>query len=138
MQPSQSLGLAELSPDDVMDRVIDAIQAVRLRESGLRESGVVESIVSCLGAAGLRFKREHRLGARARVDFWLHPGIVIETKKQRPGRVALLQQLTKYASFESVLGIVAVSERGCRVPSTIKGKRVHYISLHALWGVAMP
>lgn len=118
------------------DRVLEALQTVRLREVGLQETAIHDALSAALVAAGIPHRREYAFGPRCRADLWIE-GIAVEVKKQRPGRVALLAQLRRYAEQPAVGGLIVVLERSIDVPAVIAGKRAAVLSLNALWGIAL-
>lgn len=118
------------------DRVLEALQTVRLREAGLQETEIHDALSVALMAAGIPNRREYTFGPRCRADFWIQ-GIAIEVKKQRPARAALLAQLRRYAEQPALGGLIVVLERSIEVPPAIEGKRVAVVSLNALWGIAL-
>jgi len=90
------------------DRVLEALQAVRLREAGLQETEIHDALSAALAAAGIAHRREYTFGPRCRADLWIH-GIAIEVKKQRPARPALLAQLRRYAEQPALGGLTSFS-----------------------------
>lgn len=118
------------------DRVLEALQTVRLRETGLQETEIHDALSVALVAAGIAHRREYTFGPRCRADLWVH-GIAIEVKKQRPARPALLAQIRRYAEQPAVGGLIVVLERSISVPEEINGKRVAVMSLNAQWGIAL-
>lgn len=118
------------------DRVLDALQTVRLREVGLQETEIHDALSAALVAAGIPHRREFTFAPRCRADLWIH-GIAVEVKKQKPARAALLAQIHRYAEQPALGGLIVVLERSIDVPATIAGKRVAVLSLNALWGIAL-
>jgi hypothetical protein len=118
------------------DRVLDALQTVRLREAGLPESAIHDALSAALQAARIDHRREYTFGPRCRADLWV-TGIAIEVKKQRPARPALLAQINRYAKQPALRGLIVVLERSIDLPTEIEGKRVAVLSLNALWGIAL-
>lgn len=118
------------------DRVLEALQTVRLHQVGLQESEIHDELSAALIKADIPHRREYTFGPRCRADLWID-GLAVEVKKQRPARTALLAQIKRYAEQPALRGLIVVLERSIPVPSTIEGKRVAVLSLNALWGIAL-
>jgi hypothetical protein len=92
-----------------------------------------DGIEMCLKVLDLEYSREFRLGDRARIDF-LVEGIGLEIKTA--GSVDSVQrQLTRYAGFEAINGLVLVTNKlRHRFPSELDGKNLEvvYLTLHSL------
>lgn len=116
--------------------VLTAIKTVRIRQTGLAEAEIHDAVCAALENHGIGYRREHLFGPRCRADIWVN-GIVIEIKKQRPAKAALLSQLTRYAEQPSVRAVIAVLERSISLPSALNEKPVSVVSLNALWGIAL-
>ncbi|MBQ3080558.1 MAG: hypothetical protein IJC48_11270 [Clostridia bacterium] len=98
----------------------------------------LHALVACaLTNAEIEFTHEARLAPGCRADF-LSGDIVIEIKKGKPQKSALLSQVKKYLACEGVSGIIVVSQKNVSLPRSIDGKIVASISLDKLWGVALP
>lgn len=88
------------------------------------QDGIEEALTRC----GLEFSRELRLGPRSRIDFMVE-GIGIEVKTAS-SRDLVLRQLKRYAEFESVEGLVLVTNRLKHVfPSDLDGKPLEVVHL---------
>lgn len=116
--------------------VVAALRTIRLSKAGGSEEEICVEIANAFSRAGVPFRREFNLGSRSRADFWIQ-GIVVEVKKDRPPRVALLQQVARYASIEHVLGVVVVLERSVPLPQQLHDKPIACVSLNASWGIAL-
>lgn len=127
---------APLPPAISLDRVLAAIKTVRINQAGLQEFTIHDAVCEALTVHGIFHRREYIFGSRCRADIWVD-GIVIEIKKQRPARAALLGQLGRYAAMPAVCAIVAVMERSINLPATMASKPIAVISLNALWGIAL-
>ena len=124
------------APAADMTPVIAAISRVRLAKYGEPESAICDAICQQLTDAGIPHRREQRFGPRCRADIWIN-GIVIEVKKDRPSRAALLQQIDRYASQDPVRGVIVVLEKSIPLPQALHDKPVASISLNAMWGIAL-
>jgi len=125
-----------LAPAMRMETIVAALKTVRLLKAGSSEDDICQEIALALARAAIPYRREFKLSARSRVDFWVD-GIVIEVKKERPPRVALLQQVARYASVAPVLGVIVVMERSVPLPQHLHDKPVACVSLNASWGIAL-
>lgn len=119
-----------------LNHVLMAIRTVRIGRAGLAETEIHDSICMALATHCIPHKREQAFGPRCRADIWVN-GIVIEIKKQRPARAALLDQISRYADQPTVRAIVIVLERSVPLPATLNDKPITVISLNALWGIAL-
>lgn len=97
------------------------------------EKVLQEGIGLALDHMDVKYSREFRLGDRARIDF-LVEGVGLEVKIA--GSVdSVLRQLTRYAGFEQINGLVLVTNKlRHRFPSELGGKslEVVYLTLHSL------
>lgn len=129
-------GLEAAMPSIPLDRVLAAIKTVRILQSGLQESSIHDAVCAALETHGIAYRREYVFGSRCRADIWVD-GIVIEIKKQRPPRAALINQLSRYAAIPTACAIVTVMERSMVLPAIVNGKPIAMVSLNALWGIAL-
>ncbi|MED0677051.1 hypothetical protein ABEV55_08400 [Aneurinibacillus thermoaerophilus] len=85
------------------------------------------------------FEKEYKLGPRNRVDFLVHPGIVVEVKRglKKPNWSNVMQQLTRYASYDEVSSVILVVERNLTLPDKINGKPCFSFGLNKNWGIAL-
>jgi hypothetical protein len=118
-----------------MERVISALKRIRSHVI-ISEYKLHEIIARELSNEGISFNCEVPLGPRNRIDFLTVNGIGIEAKKGKPNEQQVLNQLRRYAQFESVTGLILVIERYMDLPEEINGKQVHSIGLRKLWGIA--
>lgn len=116
--------------------ILDALAAVRMPAQP-EEYDIHAQVASALGAAGLPYEHEYRLGPRCRIDFRVDR-VGIEVKKGRPASSDLTKQLRRYLASDELDAVVVVTQRVTRVPASILGKPVYLISLNRLWGVALP
>ena len=119
-----------------MDAIVAALAAIRMPAQP-EEYDIHAQVASALGAAGLPYEHEYRLGPRRRIDFRVGR-VGIEVKKGRPASSALRAQLQKYLESDALDGMIVVTQRATRLPSTLCGKPVALLSLNRLWGVALP
>ena len=116
--------------------ILDALAAVRMpAQPG--EYDIHAQVASALGAAGLDFEHEYKLGPRCRIDFRVGR-VGIEVKKGRPAATALTQQLRRYLESDDLDAAVVVVQRALPLPGRILGKPVRIVALNRLWGVALP
>lgn len=119
-----------------IQRVTDALSSVRMPAQP-EEYDIHTQVAEALGAAGLSFAHEYRLGPRCRIDFRVGR-IGIEVKKGRPAPSELTKQLLRYLDSDELDAVVVVVQRVTRLPDSIGGKPVRIVSLNRLWGVALP
>ena len=116
--------------------VVAALSAVRMPAQP-EEYDIHAAVAAALGAAGLEYEHEFRLGPRRRIDFRVGR-VGIEVKKGRPASSALAVQLRRYLESDALDGVVVVTQRAIILPQSINGKPVALVSLNRLWGVALP
>ena len=116
--------------------IIDALAAVRMPAQP-EEYDIHAQVASALGAAGLSYEHEYKLGPRCRIDFRVGR-VGIEVKKGRPATSELTKQLRRYLASDALDAVIVVMQRVTRLPATIGGKPVYIVSLNRLWGVALP
>lgn len=116
--------------------IIDALSAVRMPAQP-EEYDIHAQVAMALGAVGLEYAHEYKLGPRCRIDFRVGR-VGIEVKKGRPVTAALTRQLRRYLESEALDAVIVVTQRVTRLPAQIGGKPVYIVSLNRLWGVALP
>ncbi|ABO60415.1 hypothetical protein Bcep1808_7540 (plasmid) [Burkholderia vietnamiensis G4] len=124
------------APNFTAESVIRALRELRIGLAGQDEAYLSEQIADQLRALDLPARTEYRFGPHCRADVWVD-GVVVEVKKRRPPRAALLSQIERYAAQPSCREIVVVLEKSVQLGAMIGGKRVHVVSLNSLWGVAL-
>ena len=122
--------------DAQIARIADALSSVRMPAQP-EEYDIHAQVAEALGAAGLAYEHEYRLGPRCRIDFRVGR-VGIEVKKGRPASAELARQLRRYLASDALDAVIVVTQRVTRLPDTIAGKPVYIISLNRLWGVALP
>ena len=122
--------------DAQIQRIINALSSVRMPAQP-EEYDIHAQVAKALGAAGLPYEHEYRLGPRCRIDFRVGR-VGIEVKKGRPATSELTRQLRRYLASDALDAVIVVTQRIMRLPDTIAGKPVYIISLNRLWGVALP
>lgn len=122
--------------EDSLQRIQRALSAIRV-PAVPGEYDIHAMIADALAQDGIEFVHEAVLAPRCRIDF-LSEGVGIEVKKGKPNRTAVLKQVTRYLSIESVDALILVSEKEVPLPGRICGKRVISLSLSRFWGVALP
>jgi hypothetical protein len=98
-----------------------------------RETSCQADIATLLAAEGVAFRREHRLGAHARLDFLAEGGVAIEVKMNSGAPAAIVRQLERYAAHPEVKALILVTNRAVALAATIGGKPAHYVSLGMAW-----
>ncbi|CAE6822297.1 hypothetical protein R70006_06260 [Paraburkholderia domus] len=119
-----------------IQRVLAALREIRLRLAGQEEAYLTDAIAAKLTEHDIPARREFRFGPLCRADVWID-GIVVEAKKRRPPLAELVAQLTRYAAQPNCRELIVVLERSVPLATEIRGKPVHRVSLHSLWGVAL-
>lgn len=116
----------------------DAIALVRMLQ-GCRldlssEKHLQEGIELALRNNDVIFEREKRLSPRDIPDFLAEGGIVIECKmRNKTKKMAIYQQISRYAACEEVTAIILASNVSMGLPSEINGKPVYAASISAGW-----
>lgn len=118
-----------------MDQVVKALKRIRT-QIVIDEYKLHQLIDKELVKEGISFNNEFLLGPRNRIDFLTVSGVGIEAKKGKPNELQVMSQLTRYAAFEQVTGLILVIERYMDLPEEINGKPVISIGLRKLWGIA--
>lgn len=98
-----------------------------------KESVLQDAVEKLLEIRQLDYSREMRLGPRARIDF-LVEGIGLEIKTAGSAD-SVLRQLTRYAGFDAIEGLVLVTNKLRHTfPSEIDGKPLEIVrlTLHSL------
>lgn len=88
-----------------------------------------------LTSAGYSFEREKRLSERDIPDFFLtsqYGSLVLEVKIRCPKR-QIFRQLERYASHESVYGLILLSGTSMGLPIEINKKPSRFVSLGEGW-----
>jgi hypothetical protein len=98
-----------------------------------KEGVLQDGVEMVLKMHALDFSREHRLGERSRIDFLVESiGVEIKTAG---GTDKVLRQLTRYAGFDAIEGLVLVTNKlRHQFPHELCGKplEVVYLTLHSL------
>ncbi|MEX2462060.1 MAG: hypothetical protein WD469_12345 [Paenibacillaceae bacterium] len=118
-----------------MEQIIAALKKIRTQLI-VDEFKLHRLISKEMESEGISYKSEFLLGPRNRIDFLTESGIGIEAKKGKPNELQVFNQLSRYAEFEQVKGLVLVIERYMDLPEEINGKPVTSIGLRKLWGIA--
>jgi hypothetical protein len=108
---------------------------VRIKAT-VTEDEIHQEIAAVLESQHIRFRHEYKLITHKRFDFWVD-GIVIEVKKEKPGRLVLLNQLNRYTKVPAVRAIILVLQASIDVPRELNGKPIVCVSLNQNWGVAI-
>lgn len=120
-----------------LEQIMRALGSLRVVLS-TSEYDIHRVISDALEQNGISFVREAQLSPGNRIDFLVDGSIGIEVKKGKPVRTTLIRQLQRYCESSQVRSILVVVERSVSLPSRICGKPCRVLSLHALWGVALP
>ena len=118
-----------------MENIIKSLRNIRAQVI-IDEFKLHKLIKVQLDNAGISHQSEFLLGSRNRIDFLTLTGIGIEAKKGKPNELQVLNQLSRYAEFEQVKGLILVIERYMDLPDEINGKPVRSIGLRKLWGIS--
>ncbi len=116
-------------------QILDVLSTIRISNT-VYEPQIHNEIKKALQGCGIIFKHEYKILTRNRFDFWIN-GIVIEVKKSRPGKLALLKQLDRYTKVEEVKAVIIVLEKNIDLPKKINGKPIFVKSLNQNWGIAI-
>ena len=79
------------------------------------------------------FEREHRFDKKSRIDFFRPiDGIGMEVKI-KGGRMAIYRQVERYSKFDSVTGLILITNVAMGFPKELNGKPCYVISLGERW-----
>lgn len=109
--------------------LVSALQAHRFACQD--EADLQQGVARLLDALGISYQREHCLGPRDRVDFFLpRHGIALELQVNADP-AALLGQVLRYAEYDAVREIVAASttHHALALPDSAAGKPLHRVQL---------
>lgn len=119
------------------DEVLAALCSLRLEPVDY-EQQIVQSIAEALTEHDIPYRHEVKLGPRKRIDFIAGNGIGIEVKKGKPNSKQVARQIARYCESDAIKELILVVERSVFHHITESyGKRVHYIALNRLWGIAL-
>ena len=127
-----------------MEDIITVLKSLRV--GFVIEEYILQSQISnLLLSKNIAFFKEYVLGPRNRIDFFIpqtttlleEKGVGIEVKKGKPNAQRLLQQLTRYAQFDVIQGLIVVTERPVTIPTEIEGKPIELVCLRKLWGESL-
>ncbi len=115
-----------------------AIEIVRLlrccRFDLSSEKHLQEGVEQAFKDKGLVFEREKRLSQQDIPDFFVAGGVVVECKMRNKARkMAIYQQITRYAAYPEVTAVVLASNVSMGLPPEINGKPIYAASLSAGW-----
>lgn len=132
----ETLFTAVKDPTKQIEKLRSIIETLRI--SNVSEEYDLQRIIAeSLEKAHITYAKEYKLGPRNRIDFFTN-GIGIEIKKGKPNRAAVQNQVSRYADFEEIKGIILVVERNViGIPSEINQKPCYVIGLNRLWGIAI-
>lgn len=112
--------------------IVRLLQRCRLDLSS--EKHLQEGIESAFNASGVIFEREKRLSPQDIPDFLVEGGIAVECKMRNKARkIAIFQQLTRYAAYPEVTSIILAANLSMGLPPEINGKPVYAASLSTGW-----
>lgn len=124
----------KLCTSEEIAEIVGILRTIKVKAIST-EAEIHEAIGTALKERGIRFKHEYRILTRKQFDFWVS-GIVIEVKKEKPGKVVLLNQLNRYTKVPAVRAIIVVLQESIHLPKSLNGKPIVCLSLNANWGVA--
>lgn len=115
---------------EVIDRICDIIASVRFNFSSERE--LQDGIAMALAHAGVTFIREHHLGTKDRIDFYIPDGKVgIEVKtKSHSSPSGTASQCLRYCHSDKIDCLVlATSRLRLDLPETLNNKPVRVVQI---------
>lgn len=97
------------------------------------ESVCQRQIGDCLTSYGIEFEREFRLSGKDRIDFYFpRSGIGLEIKAGKLwSKLEVYRQLERYASHETINGLILATGRAQGLPLIINDKPVRLHSMGA-------
>lgn len=112
--------------------VVRLLQSLRLDLS--TEKHLQEDVARALQADGIAFEREKRLSAKDIPDFLIAGGVVVECKmRNKSKKVDIFKQLSRYATYPEVRGIILASNVSMGLPPAIDEKPVFAACLSYGW-----
>jgi hypothetical protein len=98
------------------------------------EKHLQQDIAQAFDADGVSYVREHRLSADDIPDFMVGDGILVECKmRNKSKRMAIFNQLVRYAGHDEVKVIILASNVSMGLPPDINGKPLYAASLSQGW-----
>lgn len=98
------------------------------------EKRLQADVEQALMASGVPFEREKALSKTDIPDFFIEGGIVVECKMRNKSRkVAIYEQLSRYAKHPSVTALILASNVSMGLPGEIDGKPLYSASLSRGW-----
>lgn len=140
----QRTGSNLLFPDSSEDikklitKVVDVLK--RLRVANIENEYILQEMIKeQLILEDIAFIKEYKLAPRNRVDFLIMPGVIIEVKRGRkkPNLTSVINQLSRYTSYDDVCAVILVVERNLTIPEEINGKPCVSVGLNKNWGIAL-
>lgn len=122
-------------PTAMESKVLSTLGTIKIRDT-LTESEIHSVIAKAFDNNDIHYRHEYRLVPRKRVDFWIS-GIVVEVKKEKPPKVAMLEQMSRYLKIPEVQSIIIVLEKSMDLPASLYEKPIYVVSLNANWGIAL-
>lgn len=120
--------MSSVSPAEI----VRLLQRCRLDLS--TEKHLQEGIEEAFKESGVEFEREKRLSPKDIPDFLVAGGIIVECKMRNKSRkIAIYQQLSRYAASPEVTAIILASNVSMGLPPEINGKPVYAASLSTGW-----
>lgn len=96
----------------------------RLGSEGLLQIDIAEH----LQANGVAFEREVKLGPADRIDFLVERSIGVEVKAKAVAR-QIYRQLSRYAEYEALSGLILISNTAIGLPVELNGKPLYFVSV---------
>jgi hypothetical protein len=98
------------------------------------EKRLQADIEETLADAGIGFEREKPLSEADIPDFFVEGGIVVECKmRNKAKKVAIYEQLCRYAKHPTVTALILASNVSMGLPSEVNGKPLYSASLSRGW-----
>ena len=98
------------------------------------EKHLQQEIAQALDLDGIAYERERRLSASDIPDFIIGDGIAVECKmRNKSSKMAIYNQLVRYARHDEVKSIVLASNVSMGLPPEINGKPLYAASLSVGW-----
>jgi hypothetical protein len=111
--------------------VINRLRNARIGESGLNDGEIRDRLRAALVLAGLPAISDRIFKSGCCAPLWVD-GVVVDIRKKRPERGAVLTLVHRYAATSDVTAIVLILERNVVVPDAIDHKPIHILSLNSL------
>lgn len=131
-EKAEALAVGQKATPRCVSEIVRLLQRCRFDLS--TEKHLQAGIETAFMAGGIPFEREKHLSSKDIPDFFVAGGIAVECKMRNKARkIAIYQQLCRYAAYSEVTAIILASNVLMGLPPEINGKPIYAVSLSAGW-----